>query len=103
MVLVINGDKGVANCRVFSLIEKRQMMNTKPIEKHLGMRCIACLNFSHKAFSTLQERLAYGRREHGGTTFGRCNAIDADDQVGCHSVKHESQNPDCRFVSAGLV
>jgi hypothetical protein len=32
----------------------------KPIEKYLGLKCVACKNFSHKKFNDLQSRLDYG-------------------------------------------
>lgn len=79
------------------------MPPAKPIEKILGMKCISCAHFSCDKFHDPYSRLAYGRREQGGSNFGYCDAIDAHDAVGCHLVKHEQENPACSFLSAGLV
>lgn len=79
------------------------MKSKKPIEKVLGMKCISCAHFSCTEFHDIESRISYGRKTYGGIDFGRCDAIDADDAVGCHLVRHEQNNPECKFMSAGFV
>ena len=82
----------------------------KPIEKSLGLKCGACKHFSHEKFNDLQSRLNYGMELKKWTgkavvTFGRCEALGANDFLGCNTVKEEkaAHGDGCNFVSAGEV
>jgi len=60
-------------------------MEERPVSKVIGKKCGACTNFGHPDIQRFGRIKATQKHQAGvGLTFGRCEALDADDAISAH-------------------